>query len=179
MKIHFIRIDEHMLICKTYRYLKYVFAYNANWLIIVFTIFRVIAVYLPHKANIFCTRKRAFLATTVTFIASVIINLDCIIYIDLVPLYNRNGSFVRNRCWFDGYHDIFCSYPFQWLLLVTLSILPFVALVIGNSMIIYKLVKYNRKRKCMSQDNMSNDLQSMTAMLISICYSVLPKSLLL
>ena len=52
LRIHLLPIDEYMWICKMYRYLKYVFAYAAYWLIIVFTIFRVIAVYLPHKANI-------------------------------------------------------------------------------------------------------------------------------
>ena len=80
-KVHKISINDYFLTCKFQRYLKSVFSYYASWLLIVFTIFRVIAVYLPHKANVYCTRKRAFIAAVVTFAASFVVNLDTIIYI--------------------------------------------------------------------------------------------------
>ena len=52
-----INLEETTIGCKINRYLKFILGYYANWLVIVFTIFRVIAVYLPYKVNVYCTRK--------------------------------------------------------------------------------------------------------------------------
>ena len=54
-----------------------------------------------------------------------------------------------------------------------MSLLPFTCLIVGNCLIIYKMVKYNVERKRMLHSNSSSntvakDSQSMTAMLISI-----------
>ena len=67
---------QFLFICKTSRYFKSVFSYGANWLVIIFTIFRVIAVYWPHKANIYCTRKRAYITVLLTCAVSAVVNLD-------------------------------------------------------------------------------------------------------
>ena len=84
-----ININDIFIICKLQRrYLKSVFSYSANWILIVFTIFRVIAVYrliLPHKANIYCTRKRAHIAVIVTLLIACLSNLDELIYMDTYP----------------------------------------------------------------------------------------------
>ena len=65
-KVYNIDIEkQYLIICKTDRYFKAVFSYVANWLVIIFTILViviVIAVYWPHKANIYCNFKRAFIA---------------------------------------------------------------------------------------------------------------------
>ena len=100
-KIHNISINDYFLICKLQRYLKSVFSYYANWLLIVFTVFRVIAVYLPHKANVYCTRRRAFIAVASTLAASCIANLDSIIHIQYIIRNNKK------KCWFTGSRDIY------------------------------------------------------------------------
>ena len=80
-EIHGINIEQkYLFICKTNRYLKSVFGYIANWLVMVFTIFRVIAVYWPHKVSVYCTRKRAYFAVSVTCVLSIIANLDSLIF---------------------------------------------------------------------------------------------------
>ena len=79
-KVYNIDIEKQFLvICKSNRYFKAVFIYVANWLVIIFTIFRVIAVYWPHKANIYCTRKRVYMAVLLTCVLSVLVNLDSLI----------------------------------------------------------------------------------------------------
>ena len=83
-------------------------------------------------------------------------------------MYNKNGHYIRNRCYFEGSRATFYRYHFQWIFLVFVFMVPFTVLIIGNSMIIYKMIKYNAKRKRMCQENKSNDSQSMTAMLICI-----------
>ena len=153
-----ITVSNYFIICKLHRYLRLVFGYYANWLIIVFTIFRVIAVYLPHKANVYCTRRRAFIAVVLSFVVSCIVNLDSILHVQ----YSHNA--VGKKCSRDKYYKIYT----QWVMLVIMSIIPFVVLVTGNILIICKIVTYSIKRKRMSNDVKSNDSQSMTAMLISI-----------
>ena len=168
LRIHHIDFEESVAGCKINRYLKFVLSYNANWLIVVFTIFRVIAVYLPHKASVYCTRKRAYIAVIATVIMCCLMHLDSLIHFTIVPKFNGHGQFVLNVCWFEGARDTFYTYHFRWVMLVTLSFLPFVVLLTGNAMIIYKMIKYNMDRKRMSSENKSNDSQSMTTMLISI-----------
>ena len=168
-KVNDIDIEkQYLFICKTNRYLKAVFSYVANWLVIIFTIFRVIAVYWPHKATFFCNRKRAFIAVFFTCALSVIANLDSLIFSKHIPQYNKAGRFAFNLCWFEGSRHMYYKFYNQWVLLVTMTIIPFIVLISGNLMIIYKMVKYKIKRKQMSHETNSTEAESMTAMLISI-----------
>ena len=94
---------QFLLICKTNRYLKSVFSYVANWLVIIFTIFRVIAVYWPHMANIYCTPKESLHGCASYLYSqcpckSRFINF----YWRHIPKYNRAGRFMVNLCWFEG-----------------------------------------------------------------------------
>ena len=161
-KIHKISINDYFLICKFQRYLKSVSSYYANWLLIVFTIFRVIAVHFPHKANVYCTRRRAFIAVAATFAASFAVNLDTIIYIQHITKNNRK------KCWFTGSRYIYYTVYSQWVMLTIMSVIPFVALVTSNILIIYKVLIYSFRRRNVSTEIKSNDSQSMTAMLIGI-----------
>ena len=90
-KIHNIDLNDYLLTCKRQRYVKSVLGYYANWLIIVFAVFRVIAVYLPHKANVYCTRRRAFITVAYTLTTSCVVNLDSIINIQYIIRNNRRN----------------------------------------------------------------------------------------
>ena len=153
-----ITISNYFIVCKLQRYLRLVFGYYANWLVIVFTIFRVIAVYWPHKANLYCTRRRAFIAVVVSLVISCTVNLDSILHVQ----FSHNN--VGKKCVTDKYYKFYT----QWVMLTIMSVIPFVVLVTGNILITYKIVTYSIKRKRMSNDVKSNNSQSMTAMLISI-----------
>ena len=72
-----------------------------------------------------------------------------------------------NRCWFEGSRHIYYRFYNQWILLATMTIIPFIILISGNLMIIYKMIKYKIQRKHMSVET-NPDAESMTAMLISI-----------
>ena len=64
-----VSIDEWSeFACKTYGYVRAIVDYVAGYLVVVFTIFRVISVYLPHKNNIYCTRRRAYFAVMATVV---------------------------------------------------------------------------------------------------------------
>ena len=168
-KVYNIDIEkQYLIVCKTNRYLKAVFSYVANWLVIIFTIFRIIAVYWPHKANIYCTRKRAYMSVLLTCVLSVLVNLDSLIFIEHIPQYNKAGRFMFNRCWFKGPRHTYYRFYNQWILLATMTIVPFIILIFGNLLIIYKMIKYKIQPKQMSVETNSTDAESMTTMLISI-----------
>ena len=166
--VHNVYLNDYFIICKFHKYLKSVFGYSANWLVIVFTIFRVVAVYWPHKANVLCTRKRALIAVGVTFVTCCLVHLDYIIHIQQFVHVNNRGKFAPKKCWFEGPREIYYKVYSQWVMLVFMSIIPFFVLLIGNTMIIRKVLIYAFERKRMSNDEKSDDSQSMTAMLISI-----------
>ena len=168
-KVYNIDIEkQYLMVCKTNRYLKAVSSYVANWLVIIFTIFRVIAVDWPHKANIYCTRKRTYMAVLLTCVLSVLVNLDSLIFIEHIPQYNKAGRFMFNHCWFKGPRHTYYRFYNQWILLATMTIVPFIILISGNLLIIYKMIKYKIQRKQISVETNSTDAESMTAMLISI-----------
>ena len=121
--------------------------------------------YLPHKANIYCTRKRALIAAFVTFVTPCIIHLDLLVHIQHVSTYDRSGN-VQNQCWFKGQRFVWYTKYLPWINLIGMSAIPFVLLFIGNAMIICKVFKNRLLRKRMTSDTKSND--SMAAILISI-----------
>ena len=158
--------EMNSFLCKSLRFVEGIVNYTAVYYLIIFTIFRVISVYFPHKNNIYCTRKRAFIAVTVTFIIMCLINLEYV-SIQYFPLYDKNSNFIGNACWFKGKWEHYYS---DYIVLCINAIIPFSILLIGNSMIIYKIRISNTQRQKMTQiaNQHADDLQSMTAMLISI-----------
>ena len=92
---------QHKFLCKTYRYISAVFNYTTVYYLIIFTIFRVISVYLPHKNNVYCTRRRSIIAVTATFTIMCLINLDYL-PIQYLTVYDENSNIIEIDCWFVG-----------------------------------------------------------------------------
>ena len=156
-------------ICKSFRFVEGIVNYTAIYYLVIFTIFRVISVYLPHKNNVYCTGRRAFITVTVTFIIMCLINIDYL-HIQYIPLFDENSTFIENDCLFQGKWAHYDRYHADYIVLCLESIVPFSILFIGNTMIIYQIHKFNIKRQEMTQtaNRSTDDSQSMTAMLISI-----------
>ena len=161
---------QHKFLCKSYRYIYAVLNHVAVYCLVVFTIFRVIIiVYLPHKSQIYCTRKRAFITLVVIFTIMCLINFDCL-SIQYIIIHDENSNIIEIDCWFVGKWTYFYIYYIEYVSLCLRTIVPFSVLIVGNSMIIYKIHKFNRQRQDMTQTANQNaaDSQSMTATLISI-----------
>ena len=156
--------------CKTYGYVRAVVDYVGGYLVVVFTIFRVISVYFPHKNSIYCTRRRAYIAVMATVGVISVIHLDYVINVQYHPVYEGN-IFLDMVCWYVGTGlKIFVEY-YQYFLMCIRSVIPFSILIIGNSMIIIKMNKLKAKRKAMTATTSKgsvDDSESMTSMLISI-----------
>ena len=163
-----VRIDSTTFMCKTYEFVNATVQYIANYLIIVFTVFRVIAVYLPHKVGIYCTKKRAYIAVAVTIGCNIAIHLDKVnrvVGLDIID--GQNGT----DCRFHGKRAIFYDRYYTWLTLFLRALVPFLILIVCNCMIIFKIVKLGRERQDLIKSTSrlkSNDSNSMSAMLVSI-----------
>ena len=159
----------HVVTCKLYDFVATSLQYTSNWLIIVFTIFRVIAVYLPYTAHVHCSRLRALIAILIVIILSMSYNVMNVFssYVYIIDEDTGEGLMdctYTGEAW-DKYHKHYAS----WLDLFTKALIPFFILVICNSMIIYKILKLKRKRREMTNTVRKNeDSQSMSLMLISI-----------
>ena len=161
--------------CKTYGYVWAIVDYVGVYLVVVFTIFRAISVYLPHKNSIYCTRKGAYFAVVATIVVMSMIHLDYVINRQYYPVYEDN-TFLYMSCWFvETELKIFLEYYIYFLLCIR-SVIPASVIIIGNSMIIFKINKFKNKRKAMTTTTTTNhgnhglgkENQSMTPMLISI-----------
>ena len=157
--------------CKSYGYVRAIVDYVGGYLVVVFTIFRVISVYLPHKNSVYCTRRRAYIAVMATICIISIIHLDYVINVQYYPMYEEN-VFLFMNCWYVGTGlKIFVDY-YQYFLLCIRSVIPFTILIVSNSMIIFKINKFKAKRKAMTTSHgnygSAEDSDSMTPMLISI-----------
>ena len=163
--------------CKTYGYVRFIVDYVGGYLVVVFTIFRVISVYLPHKNSIYCTRRRAYFAVVATNVVMSMIHLDYVINVQYHPVYEDN-TFLYMSCSLVGTGlKIFLEY-YIYILLCIRSVIPASVLIIGNSMIIFKINKFKDKRKAMTtttttipnhgNHGLGKDNHSMTPMLISI-----------
>ena len=162
-----ISVRSFPVLCQLYNFLNTLTTCVANWLIIVFTVFRLISVYLPHKANIYCSKKRAYLAifcTVFTPCAYFSYWLYTVEYKEFQDeIYGFYGDCVVRK----GHAIFFRDYQ-MWFVVVFLSVLPFIILINCNSLIIYKLRQATALRQSMNSAATSEESKSMTAMLLSI-----------
>ena len=161
--------EMNTFLCKSYRYVGAVVDYLAVYYLVIFTIFRVISVYVPHKNNVYCTRKRALIAVTITCIIVCLINVH-FLTLRLFPIYDESSNLIGNNCGFTGKLLHFYQYHEEYMTLCVIVLIPFCMIITGNLMIIKKMYQFHTKRQEMTQttNHSTDDSQSMTTMLISI-----------
>ena len=162
-----IPIRQYPVLCQLYNFLNTSSVCIANWLIIVFTVFRLISVYMPHKANIHCSKKRAYLAILCTVFMPCVYFSYWLYTVEYKEVNDEMYGYYGD-CFVRKDHVVFFR-DFQiWFVLLFLSVLPFIILIICNCLIIYKLRQANELRQSMNSSATSEESNSMTAMLLSI-----------
>ena len=159
----------HAIVCRLYEFVTVSLEFMSIYLIITFTIFRVIAVYLPHKANVYCSRRRTWMAIALVIICSFILNIMLVTQ-SHIPSYDSYAGEEYIDCHFTipSYVKFQKKYG-EYYALVTKAFIPFATLVLCNSAIIYKVIKLKQKRWTMTNaTRKSDDSLSMSLMLIAI-----------
>ena len=160
-------IRQYPVLCQLYNFLNTSAVCVANWLIIVFTVFRLISVYIPHKANIHCSKKRAYFAIFCTVFTPCLYFSYWLYTVEYKEIEDEIYSFYGD-CVVRKDHVVFFKKIQIWFVLLFLSVLPFLILIICNCLIIYKLRQARALRLSMNSAATSEESNSMTAMLLSI-----------
>ena len=122
---------------------------------------------MPHKANIYCSKKRAYIAIFCTIFTSCAYLSYWLYTVEYKETYYETHGFYGD-CFARKDHVVFHR-DFQiWFILIFLSVLPFIILIICNCLIIFKLKKANALRQSMNSAATSEESNAMTAMLLSI-----------
>ncbi|CAH1781405.1 unnamed protein product [Owenia fusiformis] len=139
--------DTDEIICRLSRFLAYFLAHICAWLLAAVTFERMFTVLLPIHAREWCTVRRAGINITIITIVLLGINLN-LLWIQGSGEVTWEGKLYTVVCYVYN-HDKYRHWRIHiwvWIDLVLASILPFVLIVIGNVIIITRLVMSRRER---------------------------------
>ncbi len=141
---------EHLILCKISDFLMVPIRNFSVYSIVIFTIFRLISVYVPHKAKVLCTRKRAYFALIFTYVIFQLAGIFDLI-VKKVERVSYYGDIEYHCTW--GDYDTFNEQYYQSITLVIITIIPSIVIIGGNILIIVKI----SKRKGPGNETLKND----------------------
>lgn len=124
--------------CKVVMLLFLFGLYMSAWLIVLITVDRCIVVWLPFKAAIICTRKRAVISLLVLSSTVLLYNLHVLWTLDLNSPSSDSGLTQQCAPWSDNY---FMTRVFPYLNLASYSLAPFTIVLSLNLAIIWKVLR--------------------------------------
>ena len=157
--------------CKIHTWLVYSSLDFSAWIIISVTLERIIAVWCPYSHNSKCSRQIALICiiTLLAFILGLNAHL-------LYGMVDKESGIQEQKCSSidESYSNFFRS-VWSWIDLCMFCLIPFVVIVFGNSIILFKLFqrsrtskKQERKRDNRHGNNHHRHQSSMTAMLCTL-----------
>ena len=134
--------------CKLNIWLVYSSLDFSAWILIVVTLERVISAWFPHNAKTLCTKKWAI--SLLVAVAVFILLLNAHLLYGMVFIYSvtKDGRQDVEKCIEinEDYRNFFnVSWP--WIDFCAFCFIPFTVLVIGNALILFKVLKSHRKVK--------------------------------
>ena len=132
-------------VCKVNFFLVYYFADLSAWLLTALTFERVVLVWNPHRGKIVCSRVSAATVVGVILISLLLFN-GHLLFGNGISHELQGNVTVTKECTRIGeeYNDFFIRI-WPWIDLAKFCIGPFLLLLIGNSLIVIKIV-WNRKK---------------------------------
>lgn len=130
----------HPALCKTHTWLVYSVILMSAWLLAVMTMERAISVWLPHHVTLLCTRRRAVFSVVCILVFSLTVNSHFLYGVE-VTFSITNGTLERDcnapTSSTDYWYFVHAIWP--WIDFTLSSLMPLVALIIGNSIILWKV----------------------------------------
>lgn len=166
------------LSCIVVVYMNHVFASMSNWLLVLVTLERAIAVTKPHQAKIVCTMKKARNSVFSIFF--------CICLVNLTVIFGERALFTfvfdSNEISFDflfrcEYCCVLDIVLVRFAVYLVDALIPFFIILIGNIIIIVNLTRANKKREKMTCSEKTElnikHLHSLTKTLVIVSFSYL------
>ena len=134
--------EIHQWLCKFERFLFYTSGDVAIWILVAFTCDRCIAVCFPFKKREYCTPRRAYLTCLIILIVAFVKNLH--IFWTRGVVY-KGEEFIEN-CGKPQPYTSFEKKIRPWIVMVLVSLGPFIIIFVCNVMIIRQLLSSRRMR---------------------------------
>ena len=163
------------VVCKLHTWLVYSSLDLSAWILIAVTLERIIAVWYPYSGKTKCSKMNAMVLMIVILIFVLSLNAHL-----LYGFVNKDVAMTTTRCVSVNIsYSMFFRSVWSWIDLCVFCVIPFSFIVIGNSLILYKVIVRHRKAKQKDNDSIETTdrlhkkhrhdhrQSSMTAMLIT------------
>nr|KAG5686846.1 hypothetical protein BaRGS_029891 [Batillaria attramentaria] len=142
--------------CKTLYYLGNAFAIFANWILVLMTIERFLAIWFPLKIGRLCTRRRSAISMVVLFFA--VCALTVTYFITTTNIIDETGYSCGYR---DEYKDFI---ELTWFLVdgAFYAIIPCALLIVFNSLIVWGISRAAVVQRSLTHDARSGSSKSLS-----------------
>ena len=159
--------------CRAHYFLTYVLQHLSSWVVVMVTIERFISVYYPFQTKQLCSKGRLMRGMAAVLAVIILLNVHVLFTLHIVEeIYiDSYGDFNISRCGFDpSYYYGNSIWP--WVDYVVLAFVPFVVLLVGNMMIVVKVVgnlgSQRLSHQHVSRDNQQKRIRSLTMMMFAV-----------
>ncbi|KAL8573375.1 hypothetical protein ACOMHN_032390 [Nucella lapillus] len=122
----------HTVVCKVHTWIGTM----SCWCVVCMTVHRAMSVVWPHRVNLLCTRRTVLLVITGVIVFFAILYSHYLIGFETV---NVNGQYWCYLGPNDASYGYFVEHIFVYIELTVYSALPFIFLVVSNSILVWKL----------------------------------------
>ncbi len=171
--------------CKVIHMLGYTASDYSVWLIIAVTVERYIVTCHPLKAPTLCKTRRAALVVTTILAVLLLVNLHFLWTVQVV--YQKHGKLYITQCAASDGFRVLVEDIWPWLDSFIYSFIPFIVIVILNSLIVSQVIRARRIRnelinlpECLPtlpdqrrRSGNQNDSNRLTIMLLTISFTFL------
>ncbi|KAL4233086.1 hypothetical protein ACF0H5_007771 [Mactra antiquata] len=140
-----IRVDLTVSGCRFHWFIVYVSTQFSSWMLICVTIERGISTWMPHKRHLRYDVKGAGIAVAVTLGALICLDGHYLFGYSNVERLNENTTYIEKCVPSTKAYDNFVIYTWTWIDLCVFYLIPMIVLLIGNSLIIFKVLQSYRR----------------------------------
>ena len=122
--------------CKLHAWIRTGSGTVGAWILVLLTIHRAMAVMWPHRVNVLCTRRKAWLAVGVITVFLAALYSHYIYGFELQPVRSSGGL----ACFYKSAEYLhFVDNVFTYIELLVFCVVPFSCLALSNSVLVWKL----------------------------------------
>ncbi|KAL4218010.1 Purinergic receptor P2Y [Mactra antiquata] len=157
--------------CRFQVYITYASLHMSSWLLVAVSVERAISVVVPHKVRLACTKYKAFMIVSVIFVVIFGANANLLAIYGLQGVNNQKCS-VTSKAYLDFRDNVW-----QWIDLCMAFAVPFVILLICNTIIIVCLRRSYAKKRSLApgqrssnnESNSNKSTRSVSILMIALC----------
>ena len=162
--------ELHPWTCKFEKFLFYTSGDTAIWILVAFTFDRFIAVCFPFHKRAVCQPRRASIICGVIFALAVVKNLH--VFWTRGPQYDEDGELYK-VCGRPEPYTRFEVYVRPWIAFAVVMAVPFLIIIVCNTLIIRTLLKARRLRSQQTHSDKDKSFIQTTTMCMSASFAFL------